>query len=409
MLRVAIIGVGGYGATLLAGLRSAAGAGRCRIVAVADASAAAIARAADDLRDAGAATFADGGEMLEALRGRCDVVYVATSIASHAALTAAAARCGFHVHLEKPPAATVQEVDEMLEALARAGRMCLVGFQNLHAAEMLRLRQALAGGLLGKVLRVSCAANWPRPRKYYRRNEWAGRLRAGGAWVLDGAASNALAHQIAHCLALACPRAEGLAEPVAVRAELYAAGDMQCHNIAAIEVRTADGVDIHLLLSHAGRARFEPLIEVVAERGRAYLQPGSHAVVYAPDGTEPWYSPARPAREAMIANMLDAVEAGRPEMLRCPLSQARKCVLVVDGAHESTGRIGRLGEGAFRREPAGSDAERVEVPRLCGMLLDAAERHCLLSDLPDGPAWAVRTEPFDLAGYRRFPQRFRCE
>ena len=123
MVQLAIVGVGGYGWGLIRELLDGGDRLDCRLVAAADANLAAVPEHADELRRRGVALYGDAVEMFQALRGRCEAAYIASSIPSHAPLTVAAARCGLHVHLEKPPAATVQEVDEMLRALDAAGRM----------------------------------------------------------------------------------------------------------------------------------------------------------------------------------------------------------------------------------------------------------------------------------------------
>ena len=105
--------------------------GRCRLTAAADARLADLPEQAARLKGRGAALYDDALEMFRRQAGRCEAVYIASSIPSHTELTLAAAECGYHVHLEKPPAATVQEVRRMLNALAEADRVCLVGFQAL--------------------------------------------------------------------------------------------------------------------------------------------------------------------------------------------------------------------------------------------------------------------------------------
>ena len=136
MVRVAVVGIGGYGGGLIEALQRMSEPLDCRLVAAADARLPALAEQATALSKAGVELFDDALRMLDALHGNCDAVYIASSIPTHAPLCIAAAGAGFHVHLEKPPAATVQEVDAMLTALDAAGRFCLVGFHALHAADI---------------------------------------------------------------------------------------------------------------------------------------------------------------------------------------------------------------------------------------------------------------------------------
>ena len=136
MVRLGIVGVAGYGWSLVQTINRVASDVGCRLVGAADAMFVRLPERAEELAGAGVELFDDALAMFEALRGRCEAVYIATGIPSHAALTIAVAEAGYHVHLEKPPAATVQDVDRMLDALERAGRFCLVGFQALHGTDV---------------------------------------------------------------------------------------------------------------------------------------------------------------------------------------------------------------------------------------------------------------------------------
>jgi predicted dehydrogenase len=408
MIRLAVVGVGGYGWGLITKLAQLARPCACRVVAAADWRLAALGERAARLRAQGVRLYHDAAEMLEDLRGRCEAVYIASGIPTHAPLTIAAARCGYHVHLEKPPAATVQEMDEMLAALRQANRMCLVGFQALHGDLRLGIDR-LAAGRLGRARTLTCSAGWPRPRPYYRRNEWAGRLRSDAGWVLDGPATNALSHQLAHMLAMAAGRRHAFAAPLAVRAELYAAGPVESHNLAAIEVRTAEGPILRFYCSHATAGTFGPAIHVACDRGRAVYDQRDGTTVAYDDGTQEHQPSQADDQEEMIANFLEAVRCGEASHLRCGLAQTRNYVLAVNGAHESSRRVHRIDERYWRLQDAGTDDQRVVVDGLDELLVAAEREGKLLSDLDGAPRWAVATEPFDLTGYDRFPQRFRCD
>jgi len=406
MIRCALIGIGGYGWQLAQAIGRASARHGCRLVAAADARLTDFPERAEALRRDGAELFDDARKMLAALRGRCEAAYVATGIASHAPLTVAAAEAGFHVHLEKPPAATVQEVDAMIAAIEKARRLCLVGFQALHSDDIRFLKDRVVSGRLGAVRSLTCAAGWPRSRSYYARNEWAGRLRCADGWVLDGPATNALAHQVANLLLLASPGAGRLAEPAAVRAELYAAGGFDSHNVAAMQVRTAGGATATFLCAHCTEGHFGPTIRLAGDRGRAEWTMGAGARIEYDDGTAE-ACPFDPAQQdKMVANFCEAVRAGDGSRLRCDLRAARNVTLALNGAHESSGRAFPIGPEHARAVRDAEGQEHVVVAGLDEALRAAAERSCLLSDLPAPPPWARRTEPYELAGYRSFPQRF---
>jgi len=413
MIRLALVGFGGYGWNLIQAINQVAEQVGCRLIAAADARLAAIPEKAHELSAAGVELFSDPLAMFDVLRGKCDAVYVATGIPTHAQLAIAAARAGYHVHLEKPPAATVQELDEMLAALVAAHRFCLVGFQALHGDDIRFIKDRVVSGRLGRVKTLACRAGWPRDRAYYTRNDWAGKLRVqdagrGGpahdAWVLDGPAANALAHQITNMLFLASPEPNRLATPTSVRAELYAAGPVESHDTAAIEIHTAEGARAWFLASHCSEANFGPTIEIEAERGRVVWGMRDGACIRCADGPEEC-CPRDNGAPKMVANFVEAVRANDRSLLRCDLAEARKFVLALDGAHESSGRIHRIGPEHSRRVGEGAESRTV-VAGLDELLTRAGQQCCLFSDAGDRPPWAVTTEAFPLAGYQGFPLQF---
>ena len=84
MVRLALVGITGYGgdlAQLILGVAEYVG---CRLVAVADACLDRVPERADELSGAGIELYDDALVMFEALRGRCDAVCIATGIPSHA-------------------------------------------------------------------------------------------------------------------------------------------------------------------------------------------------------------------------------------------------------------------------------------------------------------------------------------
>jgi len=404
--RLAIVGFGGYGWNLIEWIGQAGEECGCRLVGAADDHLAQLGEKADELSRRGVEVFDDARAMFAAMKGRCDAVYIATGIGTHAPLTVAAAQSGYHVHLEKPPAATVQEIDDMLDALRLAERMCLVGFQAVHALEVRWLCEQITSGRLGRVRTLSCVAGWPRRASYYNRNHWAGKLKADGAWVLDGPATNALMHYI-NLMLLWAGAAEGeLAEPASVRAELYAAGPVESHDTACIEIHTRGGPNAYFLASHCTLNGFGPVIRVEAERGRAEWRPDTGAEVLLDDGTRAHRDCDPNMHKRMVVNFVRAVQVGDPTLLRYDLATSRKVVLALDGAHESSGKVHRIDSRHVERLEEGTDQARTVVAGLDELLRRSADEKCLPSDLDGAPAWAVSTGRFDLSGYGRFPTRF---
>jgi len=410
MIRIAIVGVVGYGRNLVKAIRQAGEQVDCRLVAAADARLAEcpekFPEQADLLKKDGVELYADAIEMYESMAGRCEVIYVATGINAHEPLAVEALNRGYHVHVEKPPAATVQAVDRMLEAARVARRFCIVGFQAIHTEDIRFVKSRIVEGRLGKIDAITCQAGWPRTRAYYRRNEWAGKLTSAGQWVLDGPAMNAMIHQINNMLFFASDEPGRFATPSAVRAEMYAAGPIESHDTAAIEIRTASGPTCTILCTHCNDSRFGPVIEITGRKGHAVWEMGAGTIRY-DDGTSE-SCPADPThgRHRIVVDFLNAIRAGDASLLGCDLAASRNTVLAINGAFESSRRIHRIDERFSRRIDEGTDDARTVVVGLDELIASAAHQKKLFSDLDERPDWAAATEPFDLAGYRKFPVQF---
>jgi len=409
MVRIAIVGIGGYGRLLRPCILSAVDHGLGRIVAACDKRLEDLEDEVLHLRPYCSNFYDDAMEMLDAHRDECDAVFLIASIASHEQLTLAAAERGYHIWLEKPPAATIQEVDRMIAAVHAAGVVCQVAFRWIWSSDINFIKDRIVGGRLGRIESVVNCAGWPRRDYYYSRNEWAGKLRSGGKWALDGPATNALAHQTSNVLYLGSDRPGGFATPTSVRAELYAARDIESHDTAAIEIQTAEGIPLHFVVSHCSETEFGPVIEVHGEKGTARWTFTEGPVVTYNDGTEERSGREEElGRDKMVANFLRAVEVGDPELPKCTLADTRAYTLVADAMHESSGRIHRIDKPFVRRSGDEGDRGYTIIDGLDDALKRCAEGRCLFSDLPDPPPWSVPTERFDLGAYSEFPQRFEC-
>jgi predicted dehydrogenase len=409
MIRLAIVGVGGYGKQLVGWIQQVSEKAGCRLIAAADARWDQFPDLHEQLQKAGVEIHHNAMEMFRALKGRCEGVYIATGIGSHAALTSAAAENGFHIHLEKPPAATVQEVDFMLDAVHKHNRFCLVGFQALQSDDVRLVKDRVVSGRLGKIKTISCHAGWPRTTAYYSRNDWAGKLRLGKAWVLDGPATNALAHQIANMLFWASPKADTLATPASVRAEFYAAGPIESHDTAAIEIKTVEGPTLYFLATHCSQNLFGPTIRIDAEDGSVNWDFQKNFQIKYKNGSQESASWDEEQFGKQIVNFVEALRSDSGASLRCPLAESRKVVLALNGAHESAGRIQRIDASYTELAPGESDSTRTVVPGIDDFIHFAAKSNSLLSDLRPAPPWVKSTQAFDLDGYKIFPQKFRCD
>lgn len=93
-----------------------------------------------------------------ALAHRPDAVVVANPTALHLDVTIPVARAGCHILLEKPVSNDMGRVDELRAAVTASGSRVLVGFQFRFHPGLLKAKELLGSGILGKP--ISVRAHW---------------------------------------------------------------------------------------------------------------------------------------------------------------------------------------------------------------------------------------------------------
>lgn len=115
------------------------------------------------------------------------VICVATPNHLHRDAVVRAAGAGKHVLTEKPPAMTLKETDEMIDA-CRDARVRLGCFVQCRVRDAIRaMKGALKAGRFGTLLRADASMKWFRPQEYYTADPWRGQKRSGsGVTVAQG-------------------------------------------------------------------------------------------------------------------------------------------------------------------------------------------------------------------------------
>ena len=123
-----------------------------------------------------------------------DAVCIASPTGDHAPMSIGAANQGLHVLTEKPMANTVADADRMIKACDRAGVTlgCIYMYRFMDTA--LRMKGAVAEGLIGRPLMAECTGFSYRDQAYYDSGDWRGR------WETEGGGS--LVTQTSHTLDL---------------------------------------------------------------------------------------------------------------------------------------------------------------------------------------------------------------
>ena len=101
---------------------------------------------------------------------RIDAVLVASSTDTHVEISQAAAKAGKHVFCEKPISLDLEQIDETLAIVEKAGVKFQVGFNRRFDASFARIREAVASGEIGEphIMRITSRDPSPPPIEYVK-------------------------------------------------------------------------------------------------------------------------------------------------------------------------------------------------------------------------------------------------
>lgn len=259
--RVALVGVHGFGTHHLRNLERLEAAGVVELVAVADPQ-----PPVPGSVPATAAVFPGLPDLMEAT-SNLDLIIVATSIQTHAPLGLAALATEADLYLEKPPVASLADFDVLCQAARKSGRSVQIGFQSLGSHALQAIEELLASGAIGTLQGVSATGRWVRDRAYYKRSRWAGKRSIDGVDVVDGVATNPLAHAVATALRIAGARTRD--DVASVETDLYRANDIESDDTSVIRIRTTAGLPVTCALTLCATESVEPFVTLQGSEGQA--------------------------------------------------------------------------------------------------------------------------------------------
>ena len=307
---VGLIGLGMAIAPHMMSLRELQESGRVRIIGGHAPSAA--------RRDAFTArwrapAFAEQAELLAA--PGLDLVLVLTPPGAHLPVAQAAIAAGKHILVEKPIELTVARGEALAAAAEAAGVRCGVCLQHRFRPAALRLKATLASGALGKPLSASASIRWWRDDAYFAQPGRGTMARDGGGVLLTQAI-----HTLDLLLHLMGPveRAAAFARTSLLRAHI------DTEDTVAACLRFANGAIGALDATTTAEPGFPERIEIAGTGGSAMLVAERlelHPADTPPEivdhgsagggGADPMAFDHGPHR-ALLAEMLDAIAAGRP-------------------------------------------------------------------------------------------------
>jgi predicted dehydrogenase len=333
-VNVGILGGGNISATHA---RAVAALPGCRVAAVWGARTEVASRIA---AEHSASFYADLDQFLD--HRPLDLVAIGSPSGLHAEHAAAAARRGVHVLVEKPLDISTGRIDALLSDVARAGVTLGVFFQDRLKPDLLRVKQLVDEGRLGRILLASARVKWYRPPDYYSASRWR------GTWALDG--GGALMNQGIHTVDVL----RWLLGPVS---SVTAATGTLLHTIevedtAVATLRFASGALATLEAATSAYPGFPRHIELTGVEGTLVVEGDTLTALHVrgtPDAAI-GPPPARSASEAspivadatahrrVVEDFINAIRTGRKPA--CDGEEGRHSVAIVEAIYESA-RSGR--------------------------------------------------------------------
>jgi|GEM_PF-74946 len=396
-VRVALIGVAGYGAVHTRNFLEQQSRGAARIVAYCETAPERNPEGVARLHEAGAVGYTDYRAMLKEMP--LDAVVISTPIPLHRPMLEAALAAGCHVLLEKPVAATLQDLYAMLDAQKRANRIVAVGFQHTALPGFRQLQALLRTGRIGKVRRVTGTGIWHRDDSYYARARWAGKLTLNGNWVLDGTIMNPLAHLVNVGLIAASPRFGRPARPAQVMAELYHVNPIESEDTSCVRILTEDGVEVLIYCTLGGNnGDGPPVLRVEGTAGTAVWTYDDTVLVTDASGRVEQV-PIITTPDDIPSNFLAAVR-GEALHLHAALEDSLCHLTAANGAFLSAWPPAPIPGSARRRIVNQRGNEAWIIEGISDTIAAAAERGQLYSEL--GVDWARAGRTLDVRNLKEF-------
>jgi len=330
-----------------------------------------------------------------------DLTIISSPIQFHCEQTCFALSYGSNVLCEKPAAATVDEVYDMMGVRDKADKLLAIGFQWAYDPVYQQLKRDIMSGLLGRPKRLKTLVLWPRDTAYYKRG-WAGKIRdENGRWVLDSVANNATAHFLHNMLFALGEQLCSSIEPAEITAELYKANDIENFDTAAMRVYTENEAEILFYASHAVKENVEPMFCYEFGNGTVYynnpsvVDSNEHIVAVFTDGRIKDYG--KPQHQGMykLWSTIDAVR-GKTSVI-CPPEAALPHTLCINGAQLSMRDITIFPDEWIIKE---GEPTLIHVKGLEDALMGCFDDNELPSEkkLP----WARSGKPISLKNFRHF-------
>jgi predicted dehydrogenase len=390
-IRVALVGIGGYGEVYLNPLLRESARYGAEFVAAIDPHPENCSLLAE-IQAQGVPVFASLTAFYAAEK-TADLVVISAPIHLHAPLSREAVAHGASVLCEKPLAATTKEAAEMAAAEAASGRFIAIGYQWSFSPTIQALKQDVMAGRFGRAKQLRTLVFWPRRKSYYQRSPWAGvKQTSTGQWVLDSPVNNATAHYLHNMLYLLGKTRETSAQPQQVQAELYRANPIENYDTAALRCQTKCGAEILIYTSHAVPTTVGPLSTYEFEHGTIcnLTNDPKQFIAHMHDGTIIRYGQPDRTNCDKLWDTVEAIRTGtRPP---CTVATATPHTICVNAAQESSPEITTFPDQMITVDKIGDQDSLTYVSDILPAFIQA----CDLGILPaehGGIPWACPSPP----------------
>jgi predicted dehydrogenase len=274
-----------------------------------------------------------------------DLVAIGSPSGLHAEQGLKAIARGLHVLIEKPLDVSVARSDELIAAADRAGVKLGVFFQDRLKPDVVRMKQMLDAGVLGKPILASGRVKWYRPPEYYGGSRWRGTANLDGG----GALINQAIHTVDVLLHLCGPitRVDARVatrlhqievEDTAVAMLEFASGALGVFEAStavypgyarAVEITGSAGT---LILEHDSLVTVDLVPGAASGSGLAFQHPGVEEKPAPANASSPTVADATPHRR-VLEDFIHAIRtSGTPA---CDGREGRRSVAVVEAIYAS--------------------------------------------------------------------------
>jgi predicted dehydrogenase len=352
----------------------------------------------DALAAKGIAFYSDYTKLLAEAK-YIDFVSICTPLSFHKQMAIDAMEAGYDVLVEKPPALTIQDIDEMIQAQKKMGVRCAVFFQHAGSTAFQQAVKLIQTEKYGKLQRIVGKLIWKRNSGYYKRNSWSGKLVEHDAYVLDGTLSNPGAHLLNNCLIGAALVEGGEAKLSRVQAELYHAYDIESDDNCCAQIETEAGLPIHVYatLTYDGEQR--ACIDFDCERATITWDLANKMII--DDGQTVKTEDFSASEDEWVGVYRNVAETLNDEtQFFAPLEQTRSFVLAVNAFHMSSQGVHPIPSSQYDDVVCDNEEFGRRVWKVGEWIEEAAQSGKLYSEL--GLDWAKPSQSIDVQQLKHF-------